>query len=534
MKALRTLQILIFAAVAMALLLALIPAAGHDQLWFLLMAQRWLHGAELYGPEIFDSNTPAIVWLSAFPVGLAEQLRIPIPFVAKLCVVLLEAFIFCFAAHILRGLQPALTTARRLFLALAFVLLFAVAPARDLGQRDQLASLLCLPYLLCSARPKHLPKRLRILSALLAAAAFCLKPQLALIGLSVELAVLFRRDASWHESPRSSSPKNRVLTFLTRSEPWVFLSSAAAFLLAIHRYAPLFLSSALPIALSTYWAIGHLSIPQLASEAPQLLVLAAAACTLRSIRMASDSPLNGAAGTLLCAGLAATLAYFVQGTGWYYQQLPAIAFFGCSLALRLVDVTPGNAIAAPVWSPAAAAALSLLTLILTFHFSGFPFTLHPFTEDRAYAISTPDPSFFTGLAPGTPIATLTTSVDDAMMPVFRYHLVWAQRTNNLWTLPALLRASQPDSPAARRLGVQRLAQLSAEQRLWMVRDLTRWHPALVLVARCQAPEVHCQELEDRHDDLLTFFEADPAFARLWTHYRFVRSSGPYDAYSRSD
>jgi hypothetical protein len=234
---------------------------------------------------------------------------------------------------------------------------------------------------------------------------------------------------------------------------------------------------------------------------------------------------------LMVAGLAGVAAYYQQGTGWYYQQLPGITLLGAALALELMVLAEDRTWATPSWLPGAAAGLSVLAIGLTLHFSGYPVT-----EERAYAIRSPDPSFFAGLAPGTPVATLTTSVDDAIEPVFRYRLTWAQRTDNLWTLPAILRASQPTGSTvpSRRLSDTALTELAAQQRRWMVEDLSRWKPQLILVARCQAPEVHCQELEDRHDDLLGFFLVDPAFRAIWQQYRPLRSAGAYDAYIRSN
>jgi hypothetical protein len=117
--------------------------------------------------------------------------------------------------------------------------------------------------------------------------------------------------------------------------------------------------------------------------------------------------------------------------------------------------------------------------------------------------------------------------------MFRYQLTWSQRTNNLWMLPAILRSETPGGwpvSARHRLAPGRLAELESMQRQWMVEDLTRWRPRLVLVARCQDPAVHCQELEDRHDDLLAFFLADPSFRAIWRHYRPLRSAGAHDAY----
>ena len=149
----RTFVSLTLGAAGMACLMALLPAAGHDQLWFLLMAQRWLHGAALYGPEAFDSNTPAIVWLSAPPVWLAEHLHLSLPFAAKLLMTLIEIAIAVASWKTLSRLPIFLTPAARWFLAFSFITLFAVVPARDFGQRDLLAVLLCFPYVLAAAQP---------------------------------------------------------------------------------------------------------------------------------------------------------------------------------------------------------------------------------------------------------------------------------------------------------------------------------------------------------------------------------------------
>jgi hypothetical protein len=113
-----------------------------------------------------------------------------------------------------------------------------------------------------------------------------------------------------------------------------------------------------------------------------------------------------------------------------------------------------------------------------------------------------------------------------------HQLLWAQRENNLWTLPAILRNESPTAPGdpRRRIPPARLAELDRLQHAWMVDDLTYWHPALILIERCQDPAVQCQILEDRHDNLLAWFQRDPAFRTVFAHYHYLRSSGPYDAY----
>ncbi len=513
---LSTLRVLVVATLGMGALLALLPAAGHDQLWFLLMAERWIHGANLYGPEMFDSNTPAIVWLSAIPVAIANATGWNSAEIGKLLVTLLGAGLAFLSVSILSRSDPSIRKSEKTFLAFAFISLWMVAAARDFGQRDHLTAMLCVPYILLAATRKPASLKLHLLAGLLVATGVCLKPQQALVPLAIEASLLLQLS-------------KRIRSHWKRPEPALLILVGALFVWTVAHFSPLYFSLTLPTLLSTYWAIGHLSVPALAAQSLQLHVLGILASTIYFTSLRTiQTHLGNAIAMLLIAGLAATAAYYYQGTGWYYQQLPAIAFFGLALALEAIAFSRRRRISLPKWAPLAAAALGALALTLTIHYSGYPFSREMFTADRRYAIETPDPTFFRKLPAGTPVATLTTSVDDAMMPIARYGLTWAQRTNNLWTLPAIFRAQ--DGHAPKRLTETKLAELSAQQRLWMLQDFNQWHPALVLVARCQSPEVHCQELEDRHDDLLAFFLADPAFAALWRHYKYLRTSGPYDAY----
>lgn len=580
-NALHTLQILTLASAGMAILLALLPAAGHDQLWFLLMARRWLDGAILYGPYAFDSNPPLIVWLSAIPVALGDRLHLPAPALGKLFVLLAEAGSAALSLHLLRRLAtpaqtspaqtspalaspsrpaaPSLTSDQLAWLAFAFITIFAVVPARDLGQRDHLTAILILPYVLAAApavrrRPSAAPATApppglapRILAGLLAAISICLKPHQALIPIAVELTLLTQnllppRNPHPPRTPTLRQPSHilgtrplRLAHSLLRPEPPILLLSGLLFLLAIHRFAPAYFTLALPTLRDTYWAIGHLTPLQLLAEAPELHLLGALtfALFLRTRASSQYDPFRPAIRLLLIAALAATAAFYLQATGWYYQQLPAISLFGSALALQLLHprtVLPNlPRRPLPVWLPPAATAVALLALALTTHFTGYPFTL-----ERSFALSSPDPTFFSDLPLNTPVAIITTSVDDTMMPTARYRLLWSQRTNNVWTLPAILRTESPQGTLPKHpISPARLLALEQQQHTWMAEDLTHWRPTLILVARCQAADVHCQELEDRHDNLLAWFLRDPAFQQIWKGYRYLRTSGAYDAYIRT-
>jgi hypothetical protein len=304
---------------------------------------------------------------------------------------------------------------------------------------------------------------------------------------------------------------------LARREVAAVMSLGVAYVAAIRAFAPDYITHILPLLRQTYWAFGHLTWFGLVSESIQLHVLAVvtigAAVLVRQLR-----PLTVA---LLVAGIAGIIGYYLQRTGWYYQQLPALTFLTFALALLVIDIVHRRPVPLPRWTPAAAMTICVITVALTAHFMGYPFT-----PDRSFPIDTPDPSFFAGLQPGTPVATLTTTVDYTVPPVFKYHLILAQRYPHLWMLPAILRSESGEHA----IPPQQLAHLDQLQHDAMLQDFLRWQPRLVLVERCQDPDVHCQVLEHRHDNLLGWFLRDAQFCNLFSRYRYTRSAGPFDAY----
>jgi len=510
----------------MAALLALFPPVGHDQLWCLYVAQRMLAGAKLYGPELFESNPPLIMWASLFLAHLAQLTHIPITVLFKLAIAGLELASAAISLSLLRRIYPALTQTTTWFLAFAYVVIFAVMPARDFGQRDHLLAILCLPYVLaaaldasqnlsplrCGSSAANLSTALRILIGLAAAIGICLKPHNGLLVLTTELLLLV-----YTSKPRRWIPRPELITIL---------ATGGLYLLAVRKITPTYLTEVVPLLKDVYWAIGHLSPLQLVAESIQLHILLA----ITLIAFAAKGRPNRPAAFLLAAGVASTLAYYLQGTGWYYQQIPALSFTAAALALIVCPTfAPQSSKATRLLNhpttSRAALALSLLALALTAHFTNYPFI-----PSRSFPIDAPDESFFSGLAPNTPIAILTTSVDDTVMPAAKYHLLWAQRTNNLWILPALLRNESGPAPQ-HTIPPARLAELESIQHRFMAEDLNRWHPALILINRCQDLKVQCQVIEDRHDDLLAWFNRDPAFRAAFAPYRYTRSIGDFDTYT---
>ena len=538
----KTWQLLTLGAGGMTCLLALLPAVGHDQTWCLYVAGRMLHGVRLYGPELLESNPPLVMWMMLLPAAAARLLHLPVATLFKVAVVALAAASALACHGILRRMEPRISRTAMWGYGFAFMAITGAMPARDFGQREHLLVLLCLPYVLAAAldvaalgaqqSEVRLPVSVRVAIGIAAGLGFSLKPHHLLVPLAVEGLVAWQRSADEGLERRSGIGRVRGLL---RPEPLAILATCLAYLGAIRWLTPEYISTIVPILRDTYWAVGGLTMRRLVVEAVELHVLAAVAIGLwvwlKLMRgRGRCSPLVE---VLLAAGAASTVAYYVQGTGWYYQQIPGLSFFSFAFCVEVSELATlagaGRGMRMPAWAPKLAGGLAALAIVLTAYFSGYTLT-RPLNFPSGLS-NVPDPNFFAGLAPGTPVAILTTVVDDSVPPVATYRLLWAQRQNNLWTLPAILRNESPGPGDPRRqIQPERLAQLDAMQHAWMVEDLARWKPPLVLVARCQDPAVHCQVLEDRHDDLLAWFERDPAFRAEFAAYRYLRSAGDYDAY----
>ena len=408
----KTFAILALAAAGMTALLALLPAVGHDQMWCLYVAQRLLGGTTLYGPHLLESNPPLIMWMLLLPTSVARILHLPQSLAFRLFILFIETAIAFISLRLLRRFPSPPAPARLWALAFAFICIFGVIPARDFGQRDHLLVLLFLPYVLAAALDADSSPNLalwtRLAIGVLAGLGVSLKPHHLLVPAAIEAAFFLKR---------------RRITL--RPEPIALLVTCTAYLAAIRLLTPAYLTTILPILRDTYWAIGHLTLPELVVQAIQLHILAAAAIALAAITGWHKLPPLTL--FLLAAGVAATIAYYLQGTGWYYQQIPALSFFAFALCLELLDLAEGHHLRMPSRAPTAAAALSVLAIALTAHFSGYTLA-HPFSFPSGLS-DVPDPGFFRGLAPGTPVAILSTVVDDTVPPVFTDHLLWAQREN---------------------------------------------------------------------------------------------------------
>ena len=170
-------------------------------------AARVLSGERLYA-HLVDVNTPLVVAINMAAVLCARILGISEILAYRLgCIAAVFAGL-ALAAWLLRRLLPDEIVLRRWIVLLLVFVLFNL-PGQDFGEREHLALLLALPYLLLAAARamgREIPTSLAVVIGLLAAAGLSIKPHFVLLWLAIEAYLrLTRRVAAWAVTPETGA-----------------------------------------------------------------------------------------------------------------------------------------------------------------------------------------------------------------------------------------------------------------------------------------------------------------------------------------
>jgi hypothetical protein len=322
-------------AVAVGLFRGLALPMNHDVGWLLHLSGRVLDGAHLY-VDLIEVNPPLIVWLG-MPVmllerasGVSHTLLYPV-FVG---VGGLFSLVACW--RLMAGLLP--DSHRGPLLAGLAVALFVV-PSGDWGQREHLAAIMTVPYLVASAaragRTELTPSAVW-LTGIAAGLGFALKPHFIVVAVAVEGWLWFVRRA----------PKTLGLVMAA-----VIAAYGAVVLLCV----PAYLAQMAEVG-GIYARYGTFFTWRILVHAPTLLV--AAALPLALIRGDPARELRTAFGI---AGAAWLLVTIVQGKGFFYHYLPALGIAAVLPVLALIGLAkPGKT----RWTPAAVPLLVTLPVAM--------------------------------------------------------------------------------------------------------------------------------------------------------------------------
>ncbi len=452
-----------------------------DVAWLIYVAAQWVDGRQPY-VDVIELNPPPIIWFSVLPVLIGRLLNVSALQVMPVLSGLLMLGTAWWTAGIVvrRGVFV-----RRIPVFAAVALLLFLVPAAEFGQREHFIAAAALPYLALRLRPIGRGDRVPALEAaavgLLVAVCCAIKPWYALAFLLVE-GVMAARGGGY----RLAAVMGAVLSGAA-------IAAAAAIL------HPDYLAVVVPLAMALYVPPSE---PYRMLPNGTLLLLAAlafAACLWRWRRPARPDGDGGP--ILLLFALGATFAYFAQGRGWFYHRIPATAATVAALLLWAGLARPRL--------QRGAYALAALLLLLFAGQSGkrllpraaMAADLRDGIEEELANLLKREGAqsylaFSNRLALGFPVVEMAGTA-------------WASRFASMWAVRGeVLTAGRAVAPPTR-------------ARRWVVQDFLAACPDLVVV-----------DTALRFDYPAILSDADPAFARAWSHYVPIGTIDTLRAYRR--
>ncbi len=487
-----------------------------DQAYLLYAAQQMLHGVQLDGPMLIETNPPLIVWFSMIPASLGRLLHVNAVPALRVVVLAMLVVSAAWGGRLLRLAGVAAVVgmrAARVLWALTFVLITITQPA-EFGQREQLLLALFLPYLLAvgSGVVDRLSLAERVALGACAGLAICFKPQHLLTMVCLELFLAFAL---------------RTLKRLWSAELLTAVAVGVVYVAAVRLLTPAYFTVLTPLLRDTYWALGEYSIAQMAWHVGRVLTLVSLLAAAAWVTLRRQLALPRLEGALLAAGVGAVLAYFQQHTGWYHQRFTAMALLEIACAWMATDVLRGQLLGASRMPRLKAAAWAVLPVcgVLLFGLAWVKKRHAPPPDDmQAELLRLPAHTTVYAFSVGM----------NAFPALMERQLLWGSRFAHLWMLPAI-RANETTPaavPPAHVLPAFRLNELAELQRHQTTEDLLRTHPDVIFVERC-TPTHPCGAYRSPFN-AVQWFSQDAAFTQVWSHYRFARPVEDFDEYLRKD
>jgi hypothetical protein len=393
--------------------------------------------------------------------------------------------------------------------AVAFFLL--AYPGGDFGQREQIAVLFVLPYVLtsCLAVSGRSPGlRTSLISGVLGGIGFAIKPHFLLAFVLAELVVLAHR--------------------LAASGRWLRPSAAAAALtmLVYAVVVIVFVPQFLEVARHVVRVYGGLDAePHVILALVDLRVWAAAAFAFAALhRWLPHRPVS----LLLLAVATGFLgAAVVQMKGWPYHLYPwrfFIAVFAASVSVSVLERLTHSGRLPARTVPILAAAASLVLVVAAQRAA--PRTTRPSGIEQVVAL---DEIIRTARAESVAVLSMRTILFPAFPAVNYSGARWVMRHHSMWFLPGLY-ADQMEGEVGEIPGRATGQMDPLESRFFdaIVSDLCAEPPRLLVIE----PPLPKTAGNPPSIDLLAYYRQDPAFARMTDAYRFHSRFGPFDAYLR--
>ena len=513
----------LYAAAAGALLLMAVAAAtmaplDTDAGWMLVEARRLLDGERLY-VDMMETNPPLIVWLSVFPALLTTLGRVSDQRAVGLTIACLLSIATILALRVMVR-EPATPRPVRLLLLAAFLVTTVVFCAWDMGQREQIAAILTLPYTVLAVRAvagERSPTGLAASCGALAAVGFAIKPFFLGAFAAIELVVLAA--AGWRRT-------------LSRVDLYVIAGFQLAYVLVILMVTPEYVNRIVPAVVATYGAYGNGIRAVIGTSLFWLPLLVAMLAVIVSA-IPGPAPSRAYARVLGAATLGWLAGYVIQGKGWPYHFIPVMVY--CALAVvatgaQLVAVLPSLR-RQPAWLRAGSAAALLVLVCACARVS--PAAWRSARSDVQAILGREQGGIqvladvVSDLAVGEPIYALSTNMAPAFPVVNLAGARWPYHYHFLWLIPGLYHG-RTGTPIPYRAPD---AQGPMERAFFdtVVSDLQRTPPRLLIVDRSRDQQGMAY---GRPFDFVRYFSGSKEFVDFMRRYRLVVVLGPYAIYER--
>ena len=485
-----------------------------DSAYNIVVARRLLEGDRLY-VNVMDFNPPLIFWMMTIPAVVGRAFDWSDARVVSLFVSAVVWISGGLAVAVLARTPEAARLLRSSTIA-SFLAALVLLLVYQVGQREQLAALLSLPYALLAARAasgQASPARLGVWCGLLAGVGMAIKPFFAAPWLAMEAVVFALRGRRG----------------LLRSEVGAAMLMQCVYVATVWVVDTPYFTRMVPLAMEWYGAYDA----DRAALVTELRFVVLAAIGAGAIAVPHWLP-RGFAGVCAQVFGAATLgwlaSYIAQGKGWSYHLLPAEAFaltafaalgvamqglatearFQRSVRRLGAAVAVGAVAASPALSDATRQSVARILRPRPVHQDWFAEML-AVTERHAG---------------GEPVYVMSTSAWPAFPLVNLARLRWPYPYQLLWPIPALY-AGADDRPYR---SPEQHDELEAEFFSSVVGGLVRVPPKLLIVERGAG----LQAMRGRPFDFVEYFSGSPEFRALFQRYHRLALIEKWGIYERRD
>jgi len=486
---------------------------NHDSAALLHFADRWLGGERLY-VDLIDINPPLVFVLNLIPAGLARMTGLGSATLLTGTVIAAAAAV-TFAAWRLFAREAAARAnlagppSLAPLLLPAAILAVLVTPS-ELAQREHLATLFAIPYLVLAGLRLdgvRVPLGSRIAIAVLAAIGFALKPHFLLIPAAIEGYALWQRGRAGLRDP----------------VPWTMAAFWIAYAAATWIAFPAYVHVVMPMAITLYDRLGDTSLGVALSDG--LLPIEVAIVALGAVAFLAARSRHARTLTLFAAMAAVTTV--IQGKGWHHQWLHAS--LGLMLLMAAVTVA-----AVDRWSVAVAtdrrrfqATASTIALCFVYFvqatdappwYRAARFHSGQLGDQIALIESEPDRAAFLSLSPGI----------FPFFPMINYTGTrMAMPYMSLWILQGLYKDCPARGPqvftAPEDMGRAERAVFDG-----VAAGFAQGQPKFLVIDRIPGMPT----CDDQVFDYLEYFQRHPAFAEAFRGYDLYRSFDRYIVYRR--